>query len=54
MFHTTCCLIRKRIQFDDEIHDKLLEKQNELKQIVPSTTLSNVVNYYIKSAIKKD
>ena len=39
---------RRRIQFDDEIHDKLLEKQDELKKIVPSTTYSDIVNHCLK------
>ena len=39
---------RVRIQFDEEILEKLKEKHKEVKSWIPSVTLSNVVNEQLK------
>ena len=44
---------RVRIKFDDEILVQLKDKLTEMREWIPSTTLSNVVNNELKQQLKK-
>jgi len=39
---------RRRIIFDDDINEKLLAKQDEMKKYVPSASYSRAVNNCLK------
>jgi hypothetical protein len=38
--------------FDDDVDNKIIERQKELQKIVPSTTYSNIVNSMLKDYLQ--
>lgn len=42
-----------RIQFDEEILLQLKDKLKDVREWIPSTTLSNIVNNELKQQLKK-